>query len=443
MVSRRLAVVPLILAWFVSAAASQRPTGVPAVDSAAVARTAWARGAAALRGNDLVAARRQIDRAASAWPTQPSYVWASAVLAARAGDTTATRAALTAYADLGLGRDPASDPAVAAIARAPSLAALVRRLTTNAAPLVRSATAAVIADSTLWPEGVDVDPRTGHYFVASVRHRTVVETSPSGTIVRELLPRDGATIGAMLGVRVDTARRAIWATTAGIPQMERYQPADSAIAALLRIRLSDGTIERRWDLPPSPGGHTLGDVAIGPRGDVLVTDSREPVLYRLRPGADTLEALRHPLFRSLQGMAPTPDGRTLYVADWSHGLLRVDLDRRTVSRLVDAPHSTSLGCDGIAWDRGAIVCVQNGVAPARIMRFVLDPTGTRIARAEVLDRNQAIAGEPTIGTIVAGHFVYVANSQWDEHDDSGMLRPGAALRRAILLSVPLPVPLPE
>lgn len=111
------------------------------------------------------------------------------------------------------------------------------------------------------------------------------------------------------------------------------------------------------------------------------------MLYRLRPGADTLEPLRHPLFHSLRRLAPSPDGRVLYLADYSHGMLRVDLETREVTRLDDAPSSTSLGCDGIAWDRGAIVAVQNGVAPARIMRFVLDQAGRRIQRADVLDRD--------------------------------------------------------
>ena len=38
------------------------------------------------------------------------------------------------------------------------------------------------------------------------------------------------------------------------------------------------------------------------------------MLYRLRPWADTLETLRDPLFHSLQGLAPSPDGKLLYLS---------------------------------------------------------------------------------------------------------------------------------
>jgi len=121
-----------------------------------------------------------------------------------------------------------------------------------------------------------------------------------------------------------------------------------------------------------------------------------------------------------------------------HGLLRVDLKTNRVTRLDDAPHSTSLGCDGIAWDRGAIVAVQNGVTPARITRFALDASGMRIVRADVLDRNSTVADEPTIGTVVGPEFVYVANSQWEKHDDVGRRVLARALTRPVLLAVPLP-----
>jgi sugar lactone lactonase YvrE len=221
-------------------------------------------------------------------------------------------------------------------------------------------------------------------------------------------------------------------------QTEGYLPADSGIAALLRIDPRTGRIERRWDLPVVPGGHVLGDVALGPRGEVYVSDSNQPVLYRLRPGVDTLERFRHPLFRGLQGMAVTPDGRSVYVADYAHGLLRLRVADGVVVRLADAPGSTSLGCDGIVLHRGAIVAVQNGVAPARIVRFALDPGGDRIVAVQVLDQQPALAPEPTIGTMVGDRFVYVANGQFDAHDDDGRRLPNTTLDGARLIAVPVP-----
>ncbi len=425
-----------LVLWPALVARPQSMSGVPAVDSASVARAAWGRAVAAFQSHDVATARKEVDRAAAAWPTQHAYVWARARFAAIAGDTAAAIAGLVEYADLGLGRDLRADTSLAGLRALPHFVVLAARHDANRAPLVRSAVRGRLSDSTFWPEGMDYDARTGRFYVASVRHRTIAELAPTGA-VRELWPRNQSGIGSVLGVRVDPRGGVLWATLSGRRQKEGWTPADSTIAALVRVRIADGAIERRWDLPPVPRGHTLGDLAVGPNGDVFVTDSDDPVLYRLRPGADTLEHFTNPLFHSLQGLAPAPDGGVLYLSDYSHGFLRVDLATDAVTRVADAPRSTSLGCDGIAWADGSIIAVQNGVTPARIMRFVLDRQGQRFVRAELLDQNAEIADEPTIGAVVGSEFVYVANGQWEKYSDNGVRKPAAHLTAPVLLAVPL------
>ena len=237
-----------------------------------------------------------------------------------------------------------------------------------------------------------------------------------------------------MAVRRDPGGGAIWVTIAGLPQMARFTAADTTIAALLKVRISDGAVLRRIDLPM--GRHIPGDLAIMKTGDILISDSHHPVLYRLRVDRDELETMRHPLFRSLQGIAVDPLGR-VFVADYSHGLLHVNLAAGTVRRLQDAPNSTALGCDGIAWYDGAIIAIQNGVSPARVMRFTLNAAADSIVSAMVIDRNSAIADEPTLGVVAGDDLYYVANSQWEKHSATGEPRPGATLAPAIILRLRL------
>ena len=435
----RVALVGIVISIAVPRLQGNAPTmtGNAYVDSAAVGRAAYARASAALRAGDHRTAKAEAARAATAWPTQPAYPWAQVLVALRMQDTTTVLAGLTRYADLGLGRNLAADTALARLAALPAFRAVAARHAALVAPLVRGRAIAVLPDSTFFPEGMDVDPRTGFLYVASIRHRTIAELTHRGDYIRELLPRGGVGLGALLAVRVDPQRGVLWATTSGIPQTAGYQPADSTIHQLLRIRLPEGEIDGRWDFPPAAAGHTLGDVTIGPLGDVFVSDSRDPALYRLPADGGGLQPYRHPLFRSLQGVVAAPGARVAFVADYSHGLLKVDLLSGEVVRVGDAPGSTSLGCDGIAWHDGAIIAVQNGVVPPRVMRFELDSTWTRIVRADVIDRNVPVADEPTIGAVVGDDFVYVANSQWEKYNDAGELLPRATLRRPVLISVPI------
>ena len=406
-------------------------SGVAAVDSAAVARASWARALSALRAGDVTAAQRESARAAEAWPVQPVYLWGRALISARARDSASVRRALSAYAALGLGRNP-DDTTFAFVANSSWFETLSHQLAVNGAPLARSRVIATLPDSTFWPEGMDYDARARRFYLASVRHGTIAELSETGD-VRDLLKDAG--LGSVLGVRIDAVRRVLWATVSDVAAARR-DPALKTRAALVKIDPTNGKVLRKWELPDSERGHTLGDLVIGSAGDVFVSDSDEPFVYRLRPNADSLERMTHPLFRSLQGLAVTTDTRTLYVADYSHGLLRINLRDGSVA-LVGAPMDvTTVGLDGIVLHENAIIGVQNGIAPARIMRFELDASGRRVIRAKLLDRNSTIADEPTIGAVRGNEFVYVATSQWERYRPDGS-RTALPLHRPVLLAVPL------
>ena len=311
----------------------------------------------------------------------------------------------------------------------------------SAAAAAQPAPAAVriiheVPDSTFWPEAVDFDSRTRSYFVTSVHRGTILRIDSLGRAstfpVSATLPR-----GAAMGLRVDAGRRVLWAAWSGLPQRDGYAPADSAVAAILEIGLDDGSVRRRWDLPVMTGGHVLGDLAIGPGGDVFFTDSKQPALYRLRPGRDSLETIRDALFRSLQGAAPTPDGATLYLADYSRGLLRLDLRSGVVSRLMTSDGKSARGCDGLLWYRGGLVAVHNGVLPGHVVRIRLDATGTTISSTEQLPVDPAIGDEPTVGTLVGDELVFVGTSQWEKHDNDGRLLPNAKLRGIVIVGMRL------
>ena len=130
--------------------------------------SAWARAASALRRDDTAAARLEITHAAESSPLQPSYLWASALLAARARDSVSTIDALWRYASLGLGRDLGADQTFAWLSGSPAFATVRELHDSNRRIVARSQVRATLADSTFWPEGMDYDPRTRRFYVASV-----------------------------------------------------------------------------------------------------------------------------------------------------------------------------------------------------------------------------------------------------------------------------------
>ena len=86
---------------------------------------------------------------------------------------------------------------------------------------------------------------------------------------------------------------------------------------------------------------------------------------------------------------------------------------------------------------GAIIAVQNGVSPARVMRFTLNAAADSIVEATVIDRNSVLADEPTLGVVVGDDFYYIANSHWEKYTETGELRPGVTLRPPMILRLRL------
>ncbi len=413
------------------------PPAVAVAESAQVARVAYRQAAEAFRRQDVAAAHEATERAARAWPAQPAYLYAAARLAALAGDPAGALGWLRRYAALGQGGDPAADSAFRPLARAAGFRTVAEQVRRNGEPLVRSTVAFTVADSTLHPEGIAFDPAASRWFVGSVRQRRIVAVDSAGA-ARDFVgwPADPQLAG-VFGLAVDSARGLLWAATAALPRMAGYGAADRGRSGVVAYDLRTGRPVRRAWLPRDSADHLLGDLLPVPNGDVYTTDSQSPAVYVLRAGADSLELVaRHPLLRSPQGMVLAADGASLLVADYSHGLLRVALRGGRVGALAAAPGVTTVGIDGLYTDRGTLIAVQNGVAPARVVRLCLDRDGRRVTALRVLDRNLALGDEPTLGVVTASGFVYVASSAWEKFDDAGARVPGTSLRPMTALRVP-------
>ncbi|MBX3132028.1 MAG: hypothetical protein KF689_01415 [Gemmatimonadaceae bacterium] len=291
-------------------------------------------------------------------------------------------------------------------------------------------------DTMFFAEGLAVDSRDGTLLVTSIRHRNVLVVPPTDA-VRWLLggiPAPG--VGAVLGAVLDTDRATLWLSTARLPHMAPRAGDDAVTAELLELSYPDGAIRRRWRLGDGQG--VPGEIALAPDGTVLVSDGVHGVLYRLRAGASAIEVVRSAALRSPQGIAVQPDGGAAYVADWSRGLMRWDLGTDSVTPVAAADGRTLRGVDGLRLHGGALLAIQNGATPNRVLRVRLAEDGRVIVGADVLDAPEALEGEMTVGAVLGDRFIYVASSAWPFWTEEGARRaPERALPPVVLRSVPL------
>jgi sugar lactone lactonase YvrE len=277
-------------------------------------------------------------------------------------------------------------------------------------PMVRGRVAFTLKDPQLVATGIAVDGKTGDTYVASVRERKIVKRTKSGQVSDFIAEgQDGFLAGASL--LLDAKRGLLYASTAGVPFMRKYEKGDEEKSGVFAFDLKTGKTVRKVWLAADGKAHFLNALVMDRAGNVYVSDSLRAGIYRLRQGAQELEAFASAGFRSTQGLAFSHDEKTLYVADYSNGLWALDMATKEQRRIEGPPNAWLGNLDGLARVKDAFICVQIQVTPARVVRLRLDAKGERIASVETLERNRPDYNEPIQGTVSDGAFFYVANSQ--------------------------------
>ena len=387
-----------------------------AAESAAASQTCDAKDYAACRQHLMVLLELLNGRA--------DIVYRLAKVEAALGNRAAALDWLTTFSRMALPfAHPETEPAFVDLRASTEFAGSLARLDAARRPVSSSRPLQTLPVGDLLAEDIAYDPPSGRFYISGVRHGKILSVSRDGRTA-EFLPEGAPDVWAVLALGVDSKRRYLWATTAAMPENLRFRAEDRGRSALLKFSLRDGALVKRYDLPRD-AEHSLGDMTVSPAGDVFVSDSHGPV-YWVRHDVDKLEALAPAgLFRSPQTPALSPDGRTLFVPDYSRGISAIDLHSRH-TQLLPHPRELSLaGIDGLYLNGRTMIAVQNGTSPARLIGMHLNSSLTRIESFVVLESNSDGLGVPTHGVVVGNRFYFIADSGWDQLADDGQVKPGA------------------
>lgn len=285
---------------------------------------------------------------------------------------------------------------------------IAARIDARAARVSRSAVAFSIPEPDLIPEGIAVDPRSGTFYLGSIRKRKVLAIDARGGVSTFVPAGRGGLLGA-LGVKVDTSRDLLWVGSYSSRTMMGHDPGAPRTEGVLAFALADGGLRRRV-LFTDGAAHLPNDMAVAADGTLYVTDSAAGRIWRVPPDRDRFEpltpasALVYP-----NGIALAADGR-LYVAHLS-GIAIVDSRSGAMTEVETVPGAPLGGIDGLLLEGGALLAVQNGIGRPRMVSIALDPTGERATGLTVLENDPAALELPTTACANGGALYTIANSQ--------------------------------
>lgn len=357
--------------------------------------------------------------------------------ALEAGDEESVRAALWRFVRMG---GVLSDRGLEVVGEAfpPMDLALFRaRMAANAAPIARSREAGEVPAGLGLIEGIVHVPVGDSMLVSSVTERMIYGLTADGWEPYVEGPMrwtaTGAEAGSLMGMAYDRERGWLWVASSTVDQTP-----DPASAFVGMIGIAPGRNEVLW-LPVEEGGQP-GDVTLGPDGAAFLSDGAQGAIYVRSIGDVELERLLDPgRMRSPQGMAVSPDGSALIVADYSYGLARLDFETGRLDQLTYDGAEMLDGIDGLLRHGDSLIAIRNGVAPKAILRITTDPAGRRVERVEILERAHPDWGEPTLGTIDGDTLYYIADARWGDFGEGGVPAEDAEPRPTTIRALPLQI----
>ena len=254
------------------------------------------------------------------------------------------------------------------------------------------------------PEGVAWDPATQSFFVGIVATGTIYRATLADATLRPFITPDPAPpADSAVGMKVSGGKLFV---------------AGGPTGSIFVYEISTGALLARFET--GPGGF-LNDLVVTPRGDVFVTDSFRPMLWRLTPamvqaGSGTPQSISvAPEITytagqfNLNGIVARRGGQELIVVNsFSRSLFRIDVNRdnpaaRTITK-IDAPE---LAGDGLLLDQNRLLVVTGN--PAAVTALSLAANDLR-ARVDQVLTDPTLRGPSTIA--VAQNLYLVVNADF-------------------------------
>lgn len=363
-----------------------------------------------------------LEKALKLRPNHPELVYNYAGAQALLGNKQEAITELNKYADFGLIANPAEDSDFALIKDTTGFQAVLKKLEKNRLPIGHGEVVSKIQEKDLITEGLTYDPQEEKFYIGSVRKRKIITVDKNGqTSDFTSSQQDG--LWGVFGLKIDAKRRILWAASSVITEMSGFSKEEENQVAIFQYDLKSKKLIKKFSLPSDKQKHLFGDLTINSQGDVFITDSFSPNIYKISLEKNALETFLSGPFVSLQGIAFSSDGKKFFVSDYSQGIFSVDLASKNITKLSSPNNATLLGIDGIYFYQDSLIAVQNGVNPQRIIRLSLSSNLQNIDKLEVIEASKTLLPDPTLGTIVSNEFYFLANAQWGNFDKTGNILP--------------------
>lgn len=270
----------------------------------------------------------------------------------------------------------------------------------------------------VYPEGIAHDAKSNVFYVSGVRHATVGKVTMGGGYIQ--LWQD-TTLKSTYGMKLEPSGKKLWICAGDANYSKHTSPAThKKMIRLIAIDVSTGRKVNDVDLSNFVGDkHFANDLAMDDKGNIYITDSFSPNIYKVDASGKASIFISSPLFMSanigLNGILVHPSGYLLTVNSGAGSLFKVPLsDPSNITKVkIDQFFP---GGDGLVLINSSTIAMVQNQSVNKVHKIV-SGDGWQTAKVTMATPSSALFAQPSTAVVV-GNTVWVLNSRLNELADS-------------------------
>jgi hypothetical protein len=266
------------------------------------------------------------------------------------------------------------------------------------------------------PAGLAYDHVSNRFIVGDRGARKLTVVDVASHRVANLAAARTAGFGVIDALEIDPREGDLWVVSSPAASGDAggSEFPELPTATLHKLQLISGRVLYAVPLDADAGAARFTDVAVTPRGSVLVLDALGRRVFVARPKARKLEMALQLDAPGPASIAPASDS-VAYIAD-ARGILRADLGTGRTSRVTAANGVSLDGIERLRWRQGALLAVQaSGDGTYRVVRLKLNASGHKVTSIDLLDASLRMA-DPTAASITGNTLYYLARPDGGSDD---------------------------